>query len=278
MWGGLELMQEAMRLIPLVCSPIYNGFAREHSLFYYMYFVFCGFHIAFSVYVFLGIPSTGSAGLLNTIQSFTDSDKRSELRGRIDSPTCSRSPPPLSRCRHPRHLCHCRLCPPRPGQLVVLQAGEIVLAWVVMQHRLIFDLFLQIWKHNNDREWAACEWTRLAPTLTLTQWPYPQRDTRLLKLEPNWPVMVQKLTLLAALKSSPFAKLADKSPPAVFVIDSLSLDAPPLTNVLYRQSNFCQSSKPLTFHLLFAVLSPHWRRVRVCVWGKSRERKRKRDR
>ncbi|UZJ52686.1 hypothetical protein CBS101457_002006 [Exobasidium rhododendri] len=56
--------------------PVYNGFMKEHSLFYYMYFVFCGFHLAFSVYVFLGIPSTGSAGLLNTIQSFTDSDRR----------------------------------------------------------------------------------------------------------------------------------------------------------------------------------------------------------
>ncbi|PWN54198.1 scamp-domain-containing protein [Violaceomyces palustris] len=51
--------------------PVYNGFMKEHSLFYYLYFIFCGFHLAFSVYVFLGIPSTGSAGLINTIQSFT---------------------------------------------------------------------------------------------------------------------------------------------------------------------------------------------------------------
>ena len=68
-----------MRSTGHIFSPVYNGFAREHSLFYYMYFVFCGFHIAFSVYVFLGIPSTGSAGLLNTIQSFTDSDRRREF-------------------------------------------------------------------------------------------------------------------------------------------------------------------------------------------------------
>lgn len=51
--------------------PIYNGFMKEHSLFYYMYFLFCGFHLAFSLYLFLGIPSTGSCGLLNTISSFT---------------------------------------------------------------------------------------------------------------------------------------------------------------------------------------------------------------
>lgn len=50
--------------------PIYNGFMKEHSLFYYVFFLFAGFHLAFSVYAFLGIPSTGSAGLLNTIQSF----------------------------------------------------------------------------------------------------------------------------------------------------------------------------------------------------------------
>lgn len=50
--------------------PIYNGLMKEHSLFFYVYFIFAGFHLAFSVYVFLGIPSTGSAGLINTIQAF----------------------------------------------------------------------------------------------------------------------------------------------------------------------------------------------------------------
>lgn len=53
--------------------PAYNGFMKEHSLFYYTFFLFGGFHIAYSVYVFLGIPSTGSAGLLNMIQSFSSS-------------------------------------------------------------------------------------------------------------------------------------------------------------------------------------------------------------
>ncbi|CCF51928.1 hypothetical protein NDA11_005225 [Ustilago hordei] len=50
--------------------PIYNGLMKEHSLFFYVYLIFAGFHLAFSVYVFLGIPSTGSAGLINTIQAF----------------------------------------------------------------------------------------------------------------------------------------------------------------------------------------------------------------
>ncbi|PWN37985.1 scamp-domain-containing protein [Meira miltonrushii] len=52
--------------------PVYNGFMKEHSLFYYMYFIFAGFHLAWSVYVFLGIPETGSAALLSTINSFND--------------------------------------------------------------------------------------------------------------------------------------------------------------------------------------------------------------
>ncbi|EST05034.1 hypothetical protein PSEUBRA_005842 [Kalmanozyma brasiliensis GHG001] len=56
--------------------PIYNGLMKEHSLFFYVYFIFAGFHLAFSVYVFLGIPSTGSAGLINTIQAFADEDRK----------------------------------------------------------------------------------------------------------------------------------------------------------------------------------------------------------
>lgn len=37
-----------------------------------MYFIFAGFHLAWSVYVFLGIPETGSAALLSTINSFNE--------------------------------------------------------------------------------------------------------------------------------------------------------------------------------------------------------------
>lgn len=51
--------------------PAYNGFMKEQSLYYYVFFLFGGCHLAFSVYLFLGIPSTGSDGLLNMIQSFS---------------------------------------------------------------------------------------------------------------------------------------------------------------------------------------------------------------
>lgn len=43
---------------------------KEASLFYYMYFLFAGFHIAFVVYMLIGIPSSGSAGLINLISRF----------------------------------------------------------------------------------------------------------------------------------------------------------------------------------------------------------------
>jgi len=51
--------------------PIYNGYMKEQSLYYYMYFFFGGFHLLFSVYMIIGIPSTGSAGLIQTIQMFS---------------------------------------------------------------------------------------------------------------------------------------------------------------------------------------------------------------
>ncbi|KIJ16933.1 hypothetical protein PAXINDRAFT_162530 [Paxillus involutus ATCC 200175] len=50
--------------------PIYNGYMKEQALYYYFYFFFGGFHLLFSVYMIIGIPSTGSAGLIQTIQMY----------------------------------------------------------------------------------------------------------------------------------------------------------------------------------------------------------------
>ncbi|KAK1228425.1 hypothetical protein PQX77_008563 [Marasmius sp. AFHP31] len=52
--------------------PIYNGYMKEQSLYYYLYFFFCGFHLLFSIYMIIGIPSTGSAGLIQTVQMFSN--------------------------------------------------------------------------------------------------------------------------------------------------------------------------------------------------------------
>ncbi|KAL7004608.1 hypothetical protein EMMF5_005868 [Cystobasidiomycetes sp. EMM_F5] len=52
--------------------PVYNAYMKEQSFYYYLYFIFGGFHVAFSIYSLIGIPSTGSAGIINTIKAFAD--------------------------------------------------------------------------------------------------------------------------------------------------------------------------------------------------------------
>ncbi|GAA6037097.1 hypothetical protein JCM8097_008730 [Rhodosporidiobolus ruineniae] len=54
----------------LVYRPVYNAYAKEYSFFYYIFFLFGGFHVAFCAYMFVGIPSSGSAGLINLISRF----------------------------------------------------------------------------------------------------------------------------------------------------------------------------------------------------------------
>lgn len=51
-------------------SPVYNAYMKEQAFYYYLYFIFNGFHIVFCIYSLIGIPSTGSAGIINTISSF----------------------------------------------------------------------------------------------------------------------------------------------------------------------------------------------------------------
>ncbi|GAA5848507.1 hypothetical protein JCM8547_004534 [Rhodosporidiobolus lusitaniae] len=55
----------------LVYRPAYNAYAKEYAFFYYLFFLFGAFHVAFCAYMFVGIPSSGSAGLINTITRFT---------------------------------------------------------------------------------------------------------------------------------------------------------------------------------------------------------------
>ncbi|KAK4332875.1 SCAMP family-domain containing protein [Rhodotorula toruloides] len=64
--------------------PVYNAYAKvrpisstssekladPYSFFYYIFFLFGAFHIAFCAYMFVGIPSSGSAGLINLISRF----------------------------------------------------------------------------------------------------------------------------------------------------------------------------------------------------------------
>ncbi|CDH59884.1 scamp-domain-containing protein [Lichtheimia corymbifera JMRC:FSU:9682] len=52
--------------------PVYNAYMKEVSLYYTLYFIFNGFHILYTFYMAIGIPSTGGAGLILVVTLFTD--------------------------------------------------------------------------------------------------------------------------------------------------------------------------------------------------------------
>ncbi|KAG0171496.1 hypothetical protein DFQ28_001020 [Apophysomyces sp. BC1034] len=52
--------------------PVYNAYMKEVSLYYYFFFIFNGFHILYTFYMAVGIPSTGGAGLILVVTLFTD--------------------------------------------------------------------------------------------------------------------------------------------------------------------------------------------------------------
>ncbi|KAH9946092.1 scamp-domain-containing protein, partial [Epithele typhae] len=63
--------------------PIYNGYMKEQALYYYLYFFFGGWHLLFSVYMIIGIPSTGSAGFIQTIRAFSKPSLPSAIIGTV---------------------------------------------------------------------------------------------------------------------------------------------------------------------------------------------------
>ncbi|GHJ85359.1 hypothetical protein NliqN6_1761 [Naganishia liquefaciens] len=67
--------------------PIYLGYAKENglALFFYAYFFFAGWHLLFSLYMLIGIPSTGSAGLINTISMLSQGHIAAGVLGVISS-------------------------------------------------------------------------------------------------------------------------------------------------------------------------------------------------
>ncbi|KAG8759985.1 hypothetical protein FRC14_004427 [Serendipita sp. 396] len=50
--------------------PVYNAYMKDQSLYFYIYFFFCGWHLLFSIYMVIGIPGTGTAGIITTIIAF----------------------------------------------------------------------------------------------------------------------------------------------------------------------------------------------------------------
>ncbi|KIO28172.1 hypothetical protein M407DRAFT_184171 [Tulasnella calospora MUT 4182] len=65
--------------------PIYNGYMKEQALYYYLFFFFGGWHLLFSIYMIIGIPSTGSAGIIQTIQAFSQGHLAAGILGTIAS-------------------------------------------------------------------------------------------------------------------------------------------------------------------------------------------------
>jgi len=75
---GVRDLSGAITYLPIIgvlsfllwYRPIYNAYMKEQALYYYIYFFFCGWHLLFSIYMIVGIPGTGSAGLISTIIAF----------------------------------------------------------------------------------------------------------------------------------------------------------------------------------------------------------------
>lgn len=65
--------------------PLYNALMKGHAFYFLVYLFFGGCHIAFSIYVFIGIPSTGGDGLINTIRAFTSGKIASGVLGIIST-------------------------------------------------------------------------------------------------------------------------------------------------------------------------------------------------
>ncbi|GAA5885397.1 hypothetical protein JCM6882_009601 [Rhodosporidiobolus microsporus] len=73
----LVLIVNLVGAVLLLISGSSNGGADlgagiMYSFFYYIFFLFGGFHVAFCAYMFVGVPSSGSAGLINLISRFAN--------------------------------------------------------------------------------------------------------------------------------------------------------------------------------------------------------------
>ncbi|KAJ1647570.1 hypothetical protein J3B02_002905 [Coemansia erecta] len=55
--------------------PVYNAYMKDSSMFFYLFFVFNGFHILFDAYMAVGVPSAGSAGMIIMLQSLSSGKK-----------------------------------------------------------------------------------------------------------------------------------------------------------------------------------------------------------
>ncbi|KAJ1725296.1 hypothetical protein LPJ53_000523 [Coemansia erecta] len=55
--------------------PVYNAYMKDSSMFFYLFFIFNGFHILFDAYMAVGVPSAGSAGMIIMLQCLSSGKK-----------------------------------------------------------------------------------------------------------------------------------------------------------------------------------------------------------
>ncbi|OBZ88329.1 Secretory carrier-associated membrane protein 2 [Choanephora cucurbitarum] len=67
-----ELFTHTLASFFLWYRPVYNAYMKDNSLYFYFFFVFNGFHILYTFYMAIGIPSTGGAGLILLVTLFSD--------------------------------------------------------------------------------------------------------------------------------------------------------------------------------------------------------------
>ncbi|KAI8610106.1 scamp family-domain-containing protein [Chytriomyces sp. MP71] len=56
--------------------PVYNAFMKESSMYFNFYFFFGGWHVLFDFYMALGIPGSGSAGIIYAMSLLSDDSSK----------------------------------------------------------------------------------------------------------------------------------------------------------------------------------------------------------
>ncbi|KAI8643672.1 scamp family-domain-containing protein [Parasitella parasitica] len=67
-----ELFTHSLASFFLWYRPVYNGYMKDNSMYFFFFFIFNGFHILYTFYMAIGIPSTGGAGLILLVTLFSD--------------------------------------------------------------------------------------------------------------------------------------------------------------------------------------------------------------
>ncbi|OAD04732.1 hypothetical protein MUCCIDRAFT_155691 [Mucor lusitanicus CBS 277.49] len=67
-----ELFTHTLASFFLWYRPVYNAYMKDNSMYFFFFFIFNGFHILYTFYMAVGIPSTGGAGLILLVTLFSE--------------------------------------------------------------------------------------------------------------------------------------------------------------------------------------------------------------